>query len=132
MNKIQSSKFKVRNGKCMKRILTIICGLLWVGGMHAQEVRAVKVTELEKIISETDRPLVINMWATWCVPCIEEIPYYLEEIKKHNKGVSAGTDSIRLILVSLDGKENSPQKYFGWMKPMPIISVRRLTPNGRE
>jgi thiol-disulfide isomerase/thioredoxin len=102
----------------MKRILTIICGLLLVGGLHAQEIRAVKATELEKIINETDRPLVINMWATWCVPCIEEIPYFLEEIKKHNKGVSSGTDSIRLILVSLDGKENYP-------KPLRAFAQKR-------
>ncbi|HRG81200.1 MAG TPA: TlpA disulfide reductase family protein [Chitinophagaceae bacterium] len=94
----------------MKRILTIICSLLWVGGMHAQEIRAVKATELEKIISETDRPLVINMWATWCVPCIEEIPYFLQEIKKHNEGAGTAADSIRLILVSLDGKENFPKQ----------------------
>ena len=94
----------------MKRRLTFICCLIWAWAGHAQEIRAVKATELEKIISETDRPLVINLWATWCVPCIEEIPYFLEEIKKHNQGVRSTTDSIRLILVSLDGKENYPKQ----------------------
>ena len=94
----------------MKRLLTFICFLLWSWATHAQEIRAVKALELEKIISETDRPLVVNMWATWCVPCIEEIPYFLQEIKKHNEGAGTSSDSIRLILVSLDGKENYPKQ----------------------
>ena len=93
----------------MKRKLILIGCLFWVWAGQAQEVRSVKVTELEKMISETDRPLVINMWATWCVPCIEEIPYFLEEINKHNQAAKTGEDSIRLVLVSLDGKESFPK-----------------------
>lgn len=94
----------------MKRNLLFLICFLCLYSVKAQEVRAVKATELEKIINETDRPLVVNMWATWCVPCIEEIPYFLEEINRYNKGVSSASDSIRLILVSLDGKESYPKQ----------------------
>ena len=42
------------------------------------------------------------MWATWCKPCVEEIPYFLEEIKDNKK------DSLTILLVSLDFKEAFP------------------------
>ncbi len=39
---------------------------------------------------------VINFWATWCAPCVKELPYFekLNEEQKHN--------NIEVILVSLD------------------------------
>ena len=70
---------------------------------NAQEVLRVKATDVEKIIAESKTPLIVNMWATWCVPCIEELPYFLEELKDHKK------DSLQLILVSLDFKESFPE-----------------------
>lgn len=70
----------------------------------SQEIKSVKITEVEKIIAESNTPLIINMWATWCKPCIEEIPYFLEEVKKRNEK----NDSIQILLVSLDFKEAFP------------------------
>ena len=75
--------------------------------VFSQEIKSVKITEIEKIIAESKTPLIINMWATWCKPCIEEIPYFLYEANKHS--ASAGSaDSLNIILVSLDFKEAYP------------------------
>lgn len=85
----------------MTRItLAILISLLSLTGFS--QVQKIKITELEKIMSESKGPLVINFWATWCKPCVEEIPYFLEELKDHKK------DSLRLILVSLDGDDQYP------------------------
>jgi thiol-disulfide isomerase/thioredoxin len=48
--------------------------------------------------------MIINFWATFCKPCIAEIPYFQEEVKKHQK------DSLQLLLVSLDLREYYPGK----------------------
>lgn len=43
---------------------------------------------------EQDQIYVINFWATWCKPCIQELPYFEAAQKQHK--------DIRVILVSLD------------------------------
>ena len=67
-----------------------------------QEIKSIKVTELEKIIAESKTPLVVNFWATWCKPCIEELPYFLDEYKLRK-------DSFQLLLVSLDFGSSYPK-----------------------
>ena len=45
---------------------------------------------------ETDITYVINFWATWCKPCVEELPYF-ETL--HDK---FGQEKVKVILVSMD------------------------------
>lgn len=82
---------------CFSIFLSICCLFSF-----AQEIRSVKVTDLERIIKESRKPLIINFWATWCRPCIEEIPWFQSEVAKHK-------DSVELLLVSLDFKEEFPE-----------------------
>ena len=37
---------------------------------------------------------VVNFWATWCVPCVDELPYF-EKINQEN-------DQVEVTLISLD------------------------------
>ena len=86
----------------MRKIFVLVMSLLISGFIFSQEIKSVKITELEKIIAESKTALIVNFWATWCKPCIEEIPYFLEEVKDHRK------DSLTILLVSLDFKEAFP------------------------
>lgn len=86
----------------MQRIFLLIFSIFISGFVLGQEIRKVKITDLEKTIAESKTPLIINFWASWCKPCLEEIPYFMEEAKKHVK------DSLTLLLVSLDMKEAYP------------------------
>ena len=86
----------------MRKNFLLVMSLLISGFIFSQEIKSVKITELEKIIAESKTALIVNFWATWCKPCIEEIPYFLEEVKDHRK------DSLTILLVSLDFKEAFP------------------------
>jgi thiol-disulfide isomerase/thioredoxin len=49
---------------------------------------------------KSDTTYIINFWATWCKPCVKELPYF-ESLHKELKG-----SKYRLILVSLDFKKH--------------------------
>jgi len=60
----------------------------------AQEVIVVKFDHILEILkNDTDKVLVLNFWATWCAPCVKELPAF-EAIN--------GKEEIEVILVSLD------------------------------
>lgn len=87
--------------KYLKRLLLFLLfsGILSVQG---QTVQSWKVTKLQDYISKSDSVLVINFWATFCKPCIEEIPYFEGIVSKY-KG-----QKVKLLLVSLDLKDQYP------------------------
>lgn len=52
---------------------------------------------LSAIQIQDDKIYVINFWATWCVPCVEELP---EFVKLYNE--NKDRDDFEMVLVSLD------------------------------
>ena len=64
---------------------------------------------------DNDATYVINFWATWCVPCVKELPFF-EEINKKYKN-----DKIKVILVSLD----MPKKVETSL--IPFLLKRKMT-----
>lgn len=49
---------------------------------------------------KSDTVYVINFWATWCKPCIKELPHF-DNLESHFAG-----KKVKVILVSLDFREN--------------------------
>ena len=47
-------------------------------------------------LQDDDTTYVINFWATWCRPCLEELPLLEALQTKHRQ------DALRVLLVSLD------------------------------
>ncbi|RYY98566.1 MAG: TlpA family protein disulfide reductase [Chitinophagaceae bacterium] len=90
----------------MMNKLILAAGLLlgWLGaGAQSNPIPKWKLADLEAAMARPDRPTVINFWATFCKPCIAEIPHFQELVKRYD---SAG---IRLLLVSLDLTETYPK-----------------------
>ncbi|MGN7720918.1 redoxin domain-containing protein [Chitinophaga sp. 22620] len=82
------------------RILLIL--LLFTVSARAQQVQPVSPAGLEQLMREGDSVMVVNLWATWCVPCIKELPYFEKQSKLN--------PSVKFIYVSLDLDEAYPSK----------------------
>jgi thiol-disulfide isomerase/thioredoxin len=98
----------------MKKVFAVIVVLIVTTTISAQEIKKIKITDLEKTIAEAKTPLIVNFWATFCVPCIEEIPYFQQEVKNH------AADNVQLILVSLDLSDD-------YSKIAPFAKRRKFT-----
>lgn len=96
--------------------------LVMHGNIYSQEIKSVKITEVEKLVAETKGPLIINMWATWCKPCVEEIPYFLEEVNAHNASAKSNADSIHIYFISLDFKDSYQKKIPAFVKKRKITA----------
>jgi thiol-disulfide isomerase/thioredoxin len=90
----------------MKRIIALFSFCFVIQQVNAQNVSAVyKTDDLLKRISSPDTLYIVNFWATWCKPCIEELPAFdsLEaSIKKE--------ESIKVILVNLNFSDELEKK----------------------
>jgi thiol-disulfide isomerase/thioredoxin len=68
---------------------------------QAQDVNVVKFDKLQQLRnSDSDTLYVVNFWATWCGPCIKEMPYF-EAVNKQYQN-----QPVRVILVSMDAKKD--------------------------
>ena len=90
--------------KQIKKSILFFVFAFFLTTANAQEIKKWKVQDLEAAIKNADKPTIINFWATFCKPCIEELPYFQETAKKYD---SAG---VQLILVSLDLPQAYPKK----------------------
>ena len=82
--------------------------------------------ELEPILrNNNDTTYVINFWATWCKPCIHELPYF-----KDLDSVYA-QDKVKVVLVSLDFPEDVESKLVSFAKEKDITSKTVVLLDGK-
>lgn len=80
----------------MNKICLSIFLLLSISKISAQPIRVIKFNELQGIIQSNSPSIqVINFWATWCAPCVKELPLF-EKLNAENK------ESIKITLINLD------------------------------
>jgi thiol-disulfide isomerase/thioredoxin len=83
-------------------IIVLMCGLTVVRAQGP--VQKIRITELQDYIAKSDHPLIVNFWATFCVPCNKEIPYFQRMVGRYKD------QGVELILVSLDLPDYYPAK----------------------
>jgi thiol-disulfide isomerase/thioredoxin len=69
-----------------------------------------KITELVQLMNQPDSVLVINFWATFCAPCVEEIPDLIRLSRKYRN------EKLKLYLISLDLADSYPAKIEKFVK----------------
>jgi thiol-disulfide isomerase/thioredoxin len=95
----------------MKKLSFVLLLLSVTMFSFAQQIPKWKITDYEKYISSSkDEVLVVNFWATFCKPCVAEIPSFISTVEKHK------ADKVKLMLVSLDLKSEYPVKIASFAK----------------
>ena len=92
----------------MKFLKTAVLVFLFLSCVSKQDkLEVYDFQGVEQFLHSNDsKTYVVNFWATWCAPCIKELPYF-EQIQDEYK------DEIEVILISLD----FPSQYETKLKP---------------
>jgi thiol-disulfide isomerase/thioredoxin len=68
---------------------------------YSQEVsHTYKINQLLQRLKSPDTLYVVNFWATWCKPCVQELPCF-DSLLMNTK-----TSKVKILLVCLDFKED--------------------------
>lgn len=74
-------------------------------------------SQLEDRIKQSgDQTLVVNFWATWCKPCVEELPCF-EELQQRY-----ANRNVQVLLVSLDFKSQIEKRLIPFLQEKGLIS----------
>ena len=95
----------------MKRLLILTSIFFLAIAANCQTIRKMKMADVVKSFSNgSDTVYVVNFWATFCKPCVGEIPHFINLVNKY-KG-----QKVKLLLVSLDLPEYYPKKIAAFAK----------------
>lgn len=101
----------------IKGILFLICIFFSVQGLKAQQVKLLSLSQLEKRFAEgRDTVFVVNFWATWCGPCVKEIPNF-DKLQ-----ISYSHLPLKVILISVDFKSKLEKVVVPFVKRNQIKS----------
>lgn len=91
----------------------------------AQNIPIINRTDLYALVGTNDDTLrVVNFWATWCGPCVAEMPHF--EKLERNKG----TQKLQVIFVSLDFPSQLQKRVVPFVKKRKLQSQVMLFDGG--
>jgi len=94
-----------------------------IATLPAQKIEKIGVPELEQILAFPGNELhVVNFWATWCAPCVTELPCFEKLAEEYRN-----TD-VKFILISLDFPSQIDSRLIPFLKENEITAdVRVMT-----
>lgn len=82
----------------------------WAGSAQGQSIPSYGSEDVLKRVAGPDTLYIVNFWATWCVPCVKELPAFAS-IDKMYSGAP-----VKVILLSFDFKEQYPEQLEAWVQ----------------
>jgi cytochrome c biogenesis protein CcmG, thiol:disulfide interchange protein DsbE len=117
--------------RCSALLLTLAAALTFSGCYHGSKPLSIGKPAPDFTVQDSDRSVtlsqyrgkivVLNFWATWCLPCVEEMPSLVQMQKKfQDKGVT-------VLAVSVD---DDPDAYHKFLKDHAIDLLTIRDPGG--
>jgi thiol-disulfide isomerase/thioredoxin len=94
----------------MRIVFTLLLAAALTPVQAQPAIKKIKITDLEHTIAQSDHPLIVNFWATFCAPCNKEIPYFQSTAAQYK------VQRVELILVSLDLPDYYPARIAAFAK----------------
>lgn len=90
-------------------LVVLLFGLL--GNIQAQQIKTVTPEWIDGIhASKSDTLYIINFWATWCKPCVEELPYF-EQLAD-----TCTNKKVKIYLVTTDMRKDIATRVTDFIK----------------
>jgi len=107
---------KVNYYSNLKKLLVLFCCIYGNSLSFAQTPKGINLKSYEtfqafenELYTESDSTYILNFWATWCKPCVAELPYF-EQLHEEYEGTTT-----KVVLVSLDFKRQINKKLIPFM-----------------
>lgn len=100
------------------KAITLFCGF-FVGFLISgfAQIPVMNFEQLEpRLHKSNDTTYVVNFWATWCKPCVDELPAFEELNRKYSNR------PVKVLLVSLDFVRNLESRVIPFIKNQNLKS----------
>ena len=92
-----------------KPLLTTTTSTAEAAGVTAQIAPDFTFTDLVtgrtmKLSDLRDKPVYLNFWATWCPPCVKELPHIQSKYEQYK-------DRIHFLAISVDSEQDAPAQF---------------------
>ena len=92
-----------------KPLLTTTTSTAEAAGVTAQIAPDFTFTDLvtgktTKLSDLRDKPVYLNFWATWCPPCVKELPHIQAKYEQYK-------DRIHFLAISVDSEQEAPAQF---------------------
>lgn len=93
--------------------LTLLCVISCK--LQAQDIGLLTTEQLNKrLVSGKDTVYMVNLWATWCVPCLKELPSFEKLKQTYDKA------PLKILLLSLDFKSKLETEVKPFLRKMKL------------